>query len=264
MKLQVLVSTMHQTDHSLLEKMNIRSDAIVINQCDRDSIERFSFRGYDILWMSLNERGVGLSRNNALMRASGDILLFADDDVVYSDDYVEKIRKSFEDNPKSDLIVFNLPSQNPNRPEAIVENEYKLHWYNSLKFGAFRIAVRKDAIRKANVFYSLLFGGGAKYQSGEDNLFIIQCLKKGIKGLASNVIIGTVQQEESTWFRGFDEKYFFDKGVLMKQCFGPWARPLIIALLTKNPMQTKTLGLGKAIKCAFDGSNEKMDVVKKG
>lgn len=26
MKLQVLVSTMHQTDHSLLEKMNIRSD----------------------------------------------------------------------------------------------------------------------------------------------------------------------------------------------------------------------------------------------
>ena len=28
----------------------------------------------------MNERGVGLSRNNALMRASGDILLFLDDD----------------------------------------------------------------------------------------------------------------------------------------------------------------------------------------
>ena len=211
MKLQVLVSTMHQTDHSLLEKMNIQSDAIVINQCGHDCIERFTFRGHDILWMSMNERGVGLSRNNALMRASGDILLFADDDVVYTDDYVEKIVMSFENHPKADLIVFNLKSQNPDRPEAIVENEYKL--------------------------------------------FVIQCLKKGIKGLASNLTIGTVQQEESTWFKGFDEKYFFDKGVLMKQCFGPWAKILLVALLAKNGRQTQKMGLKKALECAFKGAD---------
>lgn len=80
----------------------------------------------------MNERGVGLSRNNALMRASGDILLFADDDVVYTNDYVEKIVKCFEGNQKKDLIVFNLQSLNLERPEAIVESEYTLHWYNSL------------------------------------------------------------------------------------------------------------------------------------
>ena len=255
MKLQVLVSTMHQTDHSLLEKMNIHSDAIVINQCDRDCTERFTFRGYDILWMSFNERGVGLSRNNALMRASGDILLFADDDVVYTDDYVEKITYYFENNPKSDLIVFNLCSLNPNRPEAIVEKEYKLHWYNSLKFGAVRIAIRTDAIRKANVFYSLIFGGGAKYSSGEDTLFIIQCLKKGIRGLASKEIIGLVKQEESTWFNGFNAKYFFDKGVLMRQCFGPWTKLLLIALLTKNSKESHEFGFIKALCLAFKGAD---------
>ena len=31
---------------------------------------------------SMNERGVGLSRNDAFMRVSGDILLFIDDDEV--------------------------------------------------------------------------------------------------------------------------------------------------------------------------------------
>ena len=41
MTLQVLVATMHQTDHSLLEKMNIQSDAIVVNQCNRNEVERF-------------------------------------------------------------------------------------------------------------------------------------------------------------------------------------------------------------------------------
>lgn len=255
MKLQVLASTMHQTDHSLLEKMNIQSDAIVVNQCDRDCIERFTFRGHNILWMSMNERGVGLSRNSALMRATGDILLFADDDVVYTDGYVEEIIKCFEEHKKADLIIFNLKSQNPDRPETIVNKEYKLHWYNCLKFGACRIAIRQDAIRQANVFYSLLFGGGAKYQSGEDNLFVIQCLKKGIKGLTSSSMIGTVQQEESTWFRGFNEKYFFDKGVLMKQCFGPWAKILLVALLVKNGRQTQKVGLKKALGCAFKGAD---------
>ena len=49
MTLQVLVATMHQTDHSLLEKMNIQSDAIVINQCDRNEIERFTYKGHNIL-----------------------------------------------------------------------------------------------------------------------------------------------------------------------------------------------------------------------
>ena len=66
MTLQVLVATMHQTDHSLLEKMNIQSDAIVVNQCNRNEVERFMYNGHQILWMSLNERGIGLSRNTLI------------------------------------------------------------------------------------------------------------------------------------------------------------------------------------------------------
>ena len=91
MRLQVLISTMHQTDHSLLDKMNIQSDAIVINQCDRNEIEEFEYKGHHIQWMSLKERGVGLSRNTALMRADADIVLFADDDVIYDDGYEKKL-----------------------------------------------------------------------------------------------------------------------------------------------------------------------------
>ena len=78
MRVQVLVATMHQTDYSLLEKMNIQTDAIVVNQCDENKIEEFEYNGHKIKWLSLKERGVGLSRNTALMRADADILLFAD------------------------------------------------------------------------------------------------------------------------------------------------------------------------------------------
>jgi len=34
--LEVLVSTMHQSDLEIVNRMNIRTDAIIINQCDRN------------------------------------------------------------------------------------------------------------------------------------------------------------------------------------------------------------------------------------
>ena len=76
MTLEVLVSTMYQKDYSLLDRMNIQTDAIVVNQCNENSIEKFEYKGHKIKWISLNERGVGLSRNTALMRSTADICLF--------------------------------------------------------------------------------------------------------------------------------------------------------------------------------------------
>ena len=249
MRLEVLVSTMHQKDYSLLEKMNIQTDAIIVNQCDENSIYEFDYRGRKIKWMNLNERGVGLSRNTALMRSTADICLFADDDVVYCDGYEEIVLSAFNNKPKADLIVFNLKSQNPNREEILTQKTYKLHWHNCLKFGAFRIAVRRKEIIKSNVVYSLLFGGGAIYQAGEDNLFITQCLQRGKKGYASELHIGTVKQEESTWFKGYNEKYYHDRGALFRAMYGKKAKLVLFLFELKKGIK----GFGKRFKHASKG-----------
>lgn len=258
MTIQVLVATMDQTDHSLLERMNIQTDVLVINQCDTDRVERFVFRGHSVLWISMKERGVGLSRNTALMRATGDILLFADDDVCYWDGYADSVKAFFEKHPHCDFAAFNLESQNQNRPEKLTLKDYHLRWYNSMKFGTFRLAIKKNSIRRAGVCFSLLFGGGAVYQSGEDTIFIQECLRKGLHGMASSLHIGTVLQEESTWFRGYDERYYSDRGVLMRQMFGIMSYPLTVALILKNPDQYKDIGLIKACRSAFAGIREKI------
>ena len=253
MNLQVLVSTMHKKEHGLLEQMNIMSDAIVINQCDRNEFEEFTYNGNRIKWLSLAERGIGLSRNTALMRADAEILLFADDDVVYSDDYKEKVIKAFEEHPDASLIVFNLLSQNPDRPEAIDKKFHRLHWFNCLKYGAFRIAVKKENIVKNNIFFSLLFGGGAPYQAGEDNLFITSCIQKGLVCYASNDFIGTVKQEESTWFKGYNEKYYHDRGVLFASMYGDFAKLLLLLMEMKNIRKKKDVSLKSILKNEFDG-----------
>lgn len=48
MRLQVLIATQGQSGHRLLDQMQIRSDAIIGNQCGRYEVETFSFHGYDV------------------------------------------------------------------------------------------------------------------------------------------------------------------------------------------------------------------------
>ena len=58
MDLQVLVATMHQKDYSLLDKMNINSDAIVINQCDQNSENEIQHDEKKVKWFNDSDRGL--------------------------------------------------------------------------------------------------------------------------------------------------------------------------------------------------------------
>ena len=215
MKLQVLVSTMNLKDPiKFAKKMNIKSNAIIINQSDKFNYSKTKLGPNFIETYTLNEKGIGLSRNTALMRAEADICLIADDDVVYGDRYADKVVNAFKENPNSDVILFNLTSLNPNRPEFIIKNKETVRWYRSLRYGAFRIAYRNSSIKKANVAFSRQFGGGTEYSSGEDSIFLHDCIKNKLKVIALPVSLGTVKQEESTWFKGYTDRFFIDKGVL--------------------------------------------------
>lgn len=220
MTFQVLVSTMHQINTDLVKKMNIQSDAIIINQTDYNDTTEFKYGNKNIKFYSFNERGVGLSRNTALMRATADICLFADDDVSYVSNYEQIIIEEFQKNPTADIIVFNVPSTNkdPRQKDYIASKWKKLNYFNCFRHGTFRIAVKRDVILKNNIFFTLLFGGGAKYSAGEDSLFLADCIRKGLLVYESPTVIGKVSHSESTWFFGYTDKYFRDKGAFYA-CF---------------------------------------------
>lgn len=254
MTLQVLVSTMNQTDHSLLDKMRIDSDAIVVNQCDRYAVEKFEYKGHEILWISTNERGVGLSRNTALMRATADIILIADEDVVYEDGYAQKIIDAYETHPKADLILVGLDVVYGDQVVSKNKTEHRVRLFNALRYGAVHFSCKRERIWDKNIYFSLLFGGGARYSCGEDTIFLTDALKRGLKVWNVPVHVGQVYQGTSTWFTGYHQKYFFDKGVLMKHMFGVCAYPLILVLLMKNRREHKEIGSKNAILAALKGA----------
>lgn len=243
MKIQVLVAAMYQKDHSLLEAMNIQSDAIVGNQCDHNSIESFEWRENRITYLNFSERGVGLNRNNTLLRADGDILLLADDDLSYFADYVTVVRQAFEARPKADAIIFNIETKGADMGRRINRKSKRVRWYNSLNYGAVRIAVRRKSLQRYRIAFSQCFGGGTLYSSGEDSLFICDMLKKGLKLYTSPEFIASVDQTSSTWFSGYNEKYLYDKGAFFKAAFGSWARPMCVLELMRHRCLYKDLSM---------------------
>lgn len=181
-----------------------------------------------ITMVSTETRGVGINRNIALLESSGDILLFSDDDMVYFDDYEQKILKAFSEHPDAGLIVFDIVFEGTRAGERYVTTDKRLHFWNCMKYGAVSIAVKRSEVLRANLSFTQLFGGGAQYSSGEDSLFLASALSSGIKVYSCTETIGRNTCGTSTWFKGYDEKYFFDKGAWIAAAYPKAKLPLIL------------------------------------
>ncbi len=259
MKIEVLVSTLNKDPKNLIDLMNIQTDAIIICQCNKFGYEEIYREDSLIRIFYFNERGIGLSRNNALMRARGDILLFADDDEILENNYESIIVSEFI-NQKADMLVFNINSNSEDRKIYNIKSNRKIHIFNCLRYGAVRMAIKKEVLLKNNVHFSLLYGGGAKYGSGEDSIFIYECVKKRIKIYSSPKIIATVDFGNSSWFNGYNEKYFFDKGSLMYSLHKNFAILFIQLFLIRHRYMFQNIGLKKAYKNMILGY---LDIKKK-
>ena len=211
-KFEILCVTMHQNDFSKLTEMNVHSDIVYANQCDRTSYEELEFEGHTAKMISTATRGVGINRNLALTYATADICLMADDDVTYADDMEERVLAEFEQHPDADVIVFYFSTNDSNRKSLQYRKTKKWPRHARAPWGAIRIAFRLSSVRKANAWFTTLFGGGCIFPSGEDSMWIKDLRRAGLTFYVSKETIGEVSYETSTWFTGYNDKYFYGVG----------------------------------------------------
>lgn len=220
MNIEVLVATMYQKNLNKYIEMNLNSDVIIANQDDKYQYIEKVIDFNKIKMITTPDRGVGKNRNMALMNANAEICLFADDDMIYEDNYVEIIKEAFRKLPKADIIIFNIETIGQETRARRLNNKIKrVHTFNSLNYGAARIAVRRERLLKKNIWFSLLYGGGAKYSSGEDSLFLTEAIRKGMKVYTYPKKIANIKQDKSTWFNGYTKKYFHDRGGWLANAF---------------------------------------------
>lgn len=253
MNLEVLLSCMHQEDMSIAERTHIQSDLLIINQCNKNDLTETIRNGYRIRMISTTERGLSKSRNMALENACGDICLICDDDEHFVDDYRTIILNAFKVHPKADVIAFNF--KNPFRSFPLKQK--KIGYVGALQLASWQIAFRRKSIVDNNITFDETMGAGVTMGGGEENKFLIDCLKKRLSIIYLPVCIGSVSQEASTWdlTKENASSYFRDRGEAYGKIMGKWFGTLYIAYssLRKYRYYTKYDSFLNVIALQFRG-----------
>lgn len=216
MNLELLVSCMNQEDMTIVKESGITTDVLVINQCDVNSVQKWVENAQTIRMISTTERGLSRSRNMALAHANGDICLFCDNDEYFYPGYAQIVLETFWRLSDADIILFDFD----NLSHHFRGGERQLRYFELLHAISCQIAFRKEMVDKAAIFFNPFMGAGSGNGAQEENKFLMDCYKKGLKIYYVPKKIGRIIDTESTWFKGFDEDFFFQRGGATRRLLG--------------------------------------------
>lgn len=215
LQIQVAISTQNLKNDSevnqLVTQMNLKTDYIIINQINTDNVD---IKNEKVI--TKKEKGLSKSRNAAIKEATKDIILLADDDIIYQDNYEKILLDAWKKYKKADIICFYVESRNPKRKTKRMKNG-KIGYIRAMKIVSYEISFKKKSIQDKNLMFQEEYGAGTKNNRGEEQIFLYDAIRNGLKIIFVNKKIGEAKQEESTWFTGYDLEFFKTQGRIFKK-----------------------------------------------
>ncbi len=210
--MQTLLSVMEKGDPlEYIERLNIRTDTLIVNQCGREDVrdERpEGGRNINVHIIERKERGLSISRNLALSEASEDICIFCDNDVRYADEAPDIIEQAFMRHPDAGIICFFI--ERPERHHPVRSHEGRMSKTDMMRIFSPEMAVRRS--RLGDLRFDEDFGAGAKYRMGEENIFLFEAARRHIERIYVPIRIAGTLPNESSWFTAYDRDFYVARG----------------------------------------------------
>lgn len=255
MKILKVISTMNikNIEELNLKEKNIEKNVLIINQITDNSIQNYDVvdKEENITMLSFNEIGLSKSRNRGLEYSDADIILLTDDDVIYEKNCDDVIRCAFEKNKDADIITFQVKTPEGDLLKNYHKDSFKHNKRSVLKVSSIEMAIKKTSIDKYKIKYNEKFGLGAKYVSGEENIFLTDCIRKGMNVVYEPKIINIHPKETSG--SDLNLKAVYSKGALFYRLFGIKSMFINIAFIMKKKNILKD-GLYKSMYSIYEGT----------
>lgn len=220
--IEILIATMNQESLDFLIPMFPFSpfsnfSILIVNQSQSGKKLISNFENIRVI--NSEEKGLSKSRNLALKNAVGEILLIADDDVIFLEGFNSKIIKAYNEFQNAAAIKFSVLKSNgklmKKYPSTSKENSNIL---DILESSSIELTLNKEKIDKANIQFDENFGLGAAFEIGEEAIFLTDLKKKKMQiAFVPEVIIkheGSTSSEKKNEI----EKYY-NQGALFTRIF---------------------------------------------
>lgn len=241
---------MHLEDYTYINSLNITSDCVVINQCDKKMEKHIIDNGRDIYYIETRERGLSKSRNMAMRYAKDDIWILCDNDVEYLPNYEQLILEQYERHPEYDGIVFHVES--PINPVPCFSKNKKLNYFSCGRVISYEISFRRECVK--GIRFNEYIGAGTHFKMGEENAFLYECLRKGLNIHYIPIKIAKLRYEPTTWNTGFDREYMIGRGASFEAMTSKWSGILILQYaLRKYNLYKRNMKLIEAIDWMLEG-----------
>lgn len=257
MSVEVLLSCMNEKDYSIIEKSNLKNvSTLIINQT-KEEVNRESDNIKHRMIIS-NTKGLSNSRNLALKNAKEEICILADDDEYFYDSFSAVIESVYKNRNDADIIVFDIKGKNSN-----LGNQGRLlKKWELLKVSSVQITFRRESVQN-KFFFDPLLGAGTGNGSGEENKFLLECYKRGLKIYYEPIEILALKESESSWFKGYDKEYFYNRGASTRYIYGFLFSVFygIYFIITKYQLYTNNITLREALFNLIKGIYENKLVI---
>lgn len=218
--LEVLIPTFNSNKddiEKLLSFWNVQTNCVISNQCGKQGAYEFDFKGHKVRWFDIDSVGVSKNRNNLLNKLNADLGIFIDDDCSLCNDYEKTILNEMNFyNARAALFNgFNDKDIIINKNNKTIRCKRYSHLSH---MGGPGICVSKNLLVDCKLSFNEQLGTPNKIYMGEDSLFAFDLIKLKTIIINSNKPVFYVKEDidNSTYFKGYDEQYFFSKGAINK------------------------------------------------
>ncbi len=264
MEIEHIVSTMNRDEFSFLENLKMQTPCVVVNQKREDAELSYPLKGGNARIFCSSETGLSRSRNKLLQNAVGDICIVGDDDVEYLPEYLKYVEEAYARLPKADIIVFRFTHEKGKETRAKYSKIKRLRLWNISKVASVEITFKRESVIKAGIAFNNKIGLGAKFPSGEENAFLADALRAGLKIYHYPKTICFAVEAHFLQNEGEVQDYLVTKGAAFHCIYKGWFWLFSLAFIArKKRLLFRNVSIRQAYKWMKEGRKQYIESEEK-
>ncbi|MES2810959.1 MAG: glycosyltransferase family A protein [Bacteroidota bacterium] len=153
---------------------------LIINQTTSDKLLESHFHNVRVI--NSSTIGSSKSRNLALQNTIGKLVVISDDDVVFENDFTQKILESYTKKNSADAICFRATKDDGTLLKKYPSKEKtNINSLDILNVGNIEITLNYQKIKNSEIYFDENFGLNALFGLGEEAVFLSDLKSNGYR-----------------------------------------------------------------------------------